>query len=1198
MRLHSLTLEAFGPFPGREHIDFDALDQGILLINGPTGSGKSSLLDAIAFALFGDVPGARKSLRQSLRSHHAEPFAEPRVELEFSVGRTRWRVQRTPQWEAPKRRGTGTTTRQASVLLSQWRDNAWHLVSQRIDEAADTMSDTLGMRLEQFAQVVLLPQGEFAQFLRAKPEDRRVLLERLFDVSRFDAVETWFTEAKNQRARERDASLERIRSHLTIIDDALARLDEPLQAPFDVSVDASSADAVSPDVPELPERLRAVVREVTERRDALGHAARASEVRARRASRAADDEAARTLLRARAQEAADVIAEWPADRLASVRRSLDDAASVAGALRLHARAGAAAAAAERAVEAVTRAETALRERGVHLPESGWPSPELTDGWFEAVSDALRHAESSARDVASAQTREVRAAAQLEDAEARLAEAQAATTRAEGAVTRAGEQHDQVATLVSKLPDPSGAQAALARLRREAARRPELAHALAKAEERETEAVRAHAAAEREVLRLREARLAGIAGELGAALAPDEPCPVCGSATHPSPASPADDAPGAERIEQAEQRAGEADAARLRAGASAGAARERLRHLDEAVTAHHDELRVAVESLAVDLSTARAHDDPAQLRHLNHVETTARRLGHADALRTWLSTDDDDDARKHVAPAADVLGDNGAPAGDVQNHDASLDDGAPADDERNDDAPAEDARAGMALADAVTRALTDLTTTAAALSAEATRARTALSSAEAAHTKALSALSAAEERCVGAQSAVGEARTATEHALGVLTTALQAVPSATLAALGVEWPPRSAASGTGSYQSQQPSSPAAGSTSPASLMPAQRMEAVADKPGVHADADVDQPCSSAPLEPSLVAAALAAVTERRRLIDDVERAQRDAQHAEQTASSAAQAVADELAVAGHDTIEQARALALPEDERARLDATWNDAVRRVAVAQTSLEDEQVRIAAFTPAADPARLAQRAEVLTRRAQEATTVAVKWQQTQAVLDSVRHQVADAVRTYLPLAKRAAEMAELAASFTGTGENTRRMRLTSYVLAAHLETVTQMANERLATMTDGRYQLRYTDERAKGNQRSGLGLLVVDAWTGRSRDTATLSGGEAFMASLALALGLGDAVRADSGGLELHTLFVDEGFGSLDQDTLEQVMEVLDSLREGGRLVGVVSHVTELRARIPTHVEVVKTSEGSSVRTPSAPGHAAVPNAVSTTP
>ncbi|TJZ97587.1 hypothetical protein FA951_03630 [Dermacoccus nishinomiyaensis] len=1198
MRLHSLTLEAFGPFPGREHIDFDALDQGILLINGPTGSGKSSLLDAIAFALFGDVPGARKSLRQSLRSHHAEPFAEPRVELEFSVGRTRWRVQRTPQWEAPKRRGTGTTTRQASVLLSQWRDNAWHLVSQRIDEAADMMSDTLGMRLEQFAQVVLLPQGEFAQFLRAKPEDRRILLERLFDVSRFDAVETWFTEAKNQRARERDASLERIRSHLTIIDDALARLDEPLEAPFDVSVDAPSADAVSADVAELPERLRAVVREVTERRDALEHAARASEVRARRASRAADDEAARTLLRARAQQAADVIAEWPADRLASVRRILDDAASVAGALRLHARAGAAAADAERAVEAVTRAETALRERGVHVPESGWPSPELTDGWFEAVSDALRHAESSARDVASAQTREVRAVAQLQDAEARLAEAQAATTRAEGAVTRAGEQHDQVATLVATLPDPSDAQAALARLRREAARRPELAHALAKAEERETEAVRTHAAAEREVLRLREARLAGIAGELGAALAPDEPCPVCGSATHPSPASPADDAPGAEQIEQAEQRAGEADAARLRAGASASAARERLRHLDEAVTAHHDELRVAVEALADDLSTARAQDDPTQLRHLDHVETTARRLGHADALRTWLSTDDDDGARKHVAPAAEVLGDNGTPAGDVQSHDASLDDGAPADDERNDDAPAEDARAGEALADAVTRALTDLTTTAAALCAETTRARTALSSAEAAHRKALSALSAAEERCAGGQSAVGEARTATEHALGVLATALQAVPSALLAALGVEWPPRSAASGTGSYQSQHPSSPAAGSTSPGSLMPAQRMEAVADELGARAEAAKDQPGSPAPLEPSLVAAALAAVTERRRLIDDVERAQRDAQHAEQAASSAAQAVADELAVAGHDTIEQARALALPEDERARLDATCNDAVRRVAAAQTSLEDEQVRIAAFTPAADPARLAQRAEVLTRRAQEATTDAVKWQQTHAVLDSVRHKVADAVRTYLPMAERAAETAELAASFTGTGENTRRMRLTSYVLAAHLETVTQMANERLATMTDGRYQLRYTDERAKGNQRSGLGLLVVDAWTGRSRDTATLSGGEAFMASLALALGLGDAVRADSGGLELHTLFVDEGFGSLDQDTLEQVMEVLDSLREGGRLVGVVSHVTELRARIPTHVEVVKTSEGSSVRTTSAPGHAAVPNAVSTTP
>jgi exonuclease SbcC len=107
-----------------------------------------------------------------------------------------------------------------------------------------------------------------------------------------------------------------------------------------------------------------------------------------------------------------------------------------------------------------------------------------------------------------------------------------------------------------------------------------------------------------------------------------------------------------------------------------------------------------------------------------------------------------------------------------------------------------------------------------------------------------------------------------------------------------------------------------------------------------------------------------------------------------------------------------------------------------------------------------------------------------------------------------------------------------------------------------------------------------VLDLWTGQARETSSLSGGESFMASLALALGLADAVREESGGFELQTLFVDEGFGTLDDESLEQVMEVLDGLREGGRAVGVVSHVAELRSRIPSQVVVSKTERGSTVR------------------
>ena len=117
----------------------------------------------------------------------------------------------------------------------------------------------------------------------------------------------------------------------------------------------------------------------------------------------------------------------------------------------------------------------------------------------------------------------------------------------------------------------------------------------------------------------------------------------------------------------------------------------------------------------------------------------------------------------------------------------------------------------------------------------------------------------------------------------------------------------------------------------------------------------------------------------------------------------------------------------------------------------------------------------------------------------------------------------------------------------------------------------------RRAGETRGGLSLLVRDDWTGDSRDPATLSGGETFVVSLALALGLADVITDEAGGTDLDTLFVDEGFGSLDSETLEDVMDTLDTLRDGGRVVGVVSHVPELQTRIPTQLRVHRGRTGS---------------------
>ncbi|MGH3253368.1 MAG: SbcC/MukB-like Walker B domain-containing protein, partial [Trebonia sp.] len=198
---------------------------------------------------------------------------------------------------------------------------------------------------------------------------------------------------------------------------------------------------------------------------------------------------------------------------------------------------------------------------------------------------------------------------------------------------------------------------------------------------------------------------------------------------------------------------------------------------------------------------------------------------------------------------------------------------------------------------------------------------------------------------------------------------------------------------------------------------------------------------------------------------------------------------------------------------------------------------------------------------------------------LARLRPELEAALNVLRPLQERATQIRHLADLANGTGgANQYKMTLSSFVLAARLEEVAAAASERLLTMTAGRYSLVHSDAR-KGNAKAGLSLLACDAWTGIDRDTATLSGGETFLASLALALGLADVVTAESAGTRMEALFVDEGFGTLDEDTLDEVMNVLDGLRAGGRIVGIVSHVTELRQRIPAQVHVRKSRTGSHV-------------------
>jgi exonuclease SbcC len=171
------------------------------------------------------------------------------------------------------------------------------------------------------------------------------------------------------------------------------------------------------------------------------------------------------------------------------------------------------------------------------------------------------------------------------------------------------------------------------------------------------------------------------------------------------------------------------------------------------------------------------------------------------------------------------------------------------------------------------------------------------------------------------------------------------------------------------------------------------------------------------------------------------------------------------------------------------------------------------------------------------------------------------------------------LADVVNGRGQNARKMSLRSYVLAARLAEVAVAATQRLQQMSQGRYSFVRSDAAGQRGTRGGLGLDVLDDYSGQVRPAKTLSGGESFLASLSLALGLADVVATETGGALLDTLFVDEGFGMLDADALDQVMNTLDELRTGGRVVGVVSHVEELRQRIPVRLRVCKARTGSKL-------------------
>ena len=594
MRLHRLELAGFGPFRDRQIVDFDAFaDDGIFLITGRTGAGKSSVLDGVAFALYGNVP-RYDGPDKRLRSDHCAPEDPTEVSLDFTVGDVRWRVVRSPDYARPKLRGGGMTTEPARAELFELVDGVWIGRASRPRDVAEILDRVLGLNLQQFQQVILLAQNKFSRFLLARNDERQALLRTLFGTRRYEE----YARELDDRRRDTQQQLRERGVHA-----------EALLAEAELLVDDVAEPSASDDLAARREAVRTAAERARYRVETAEIArAKADEVWTAAAADLALRERQRQAQRARDEADARLAAlEADADIVAQARVERDRAVAaetLRGALERAARTGLAARAAE--TEAAAADEEWLAAGEDPAADLDVTDEELT-GELARVDAAVE----SQRQLDALDAELALATGALADAGETLRRLSAEATEVPVRREALRAARAEAAVEAGRIAEGESAVEA-ARLRQEAGRRASDADALLTAAEADyTAALDASAAASAALARLMRRRVAERAGELAAALVPGEPCAVCGSTEHPHPAPRAHDAVTDDTITDAE-------GAVVRARAEETHAAEEARRLrDELTEARAVAGGAGAEELARALADAeeelqRARDAEARL----------------------------------------------------------------------------------------------------------------------------------------------------------------------------------------------------------------------------------------------------------------------------------------------------------------------------------------------------------------------------------------------------------------------------------------------------------------------------------------------------------------------------------------------------------------------------------------------------------
>lgn len=1051
MRILRLTMDAVGPFPGHEVIDFEAFsDAGRFLLSGPTGAGKSTIIDAIVFALYGKVSGGRDSSDSRIRSRYASEQAKTEVELIFSTSSGNYKVRRQPAYERVKKNGKGITKQNAKAWLFKL-DEQLREVSEPLTKTSDVGTEItriVGLSREQFTQTVVLPQGKFAQFLRSTSKDRQDLLQELFGTAIFEDLQLDLVERARKVKKNQEALDATLRANLGVLaslldeapqlDPARCLVYEPVpkvDCEFD-PLETAWDSRFKPLTPWLEHNQRCANLEVS--------ALREQEDKLRSEFASQRDLAARQeRYWALTKEHEQLVAQGPAQRqrLAQIQalQALSDLKPWHEQLK---QAQAQQAVAQRQLSqalALEQLESDERAQAVLQPLDYRGAQALSVQLTAQVAALNPQVELEAG--LAGRRRDLQTKTQAhESASAKLAQGRERENQLPTQIASKQELLEQLNEQAATLPTAKLAQ-------EQAAQTLKLAKAHEQLVEDQQQALKLQQLVALELKQasqrhkhMLEQWLSQSALNLAQNLVAGEPCPVCGATEHPAPATQGGENISQDQLDQALEEVNEVQG--------------QLSQASEKVT----KLAAQLEAQPCQLSPAQARE---QLQEAKATLAAARQAS--------------EQASSCKAQIAKLNAQLEALRADNQAAQARL---------------AGDAKEIQLLGEKIDA-------DAASLSCEG-------SESVAAKVEYLSQLAAGLEQLAKAGQELSQCQKRAQQAADSFA-AQWAQASASFAEHSAK--PAAAAESTATAPVPAEPAPAQAATGPA---PAESSQ---DTSAANAQDGYAQACQAfAGLDLTALKAAAASY---------------------EKSLSINQAALDELA--------------------------------GIELTPPPLEQTQAQL----------------EQAQAKTQACQTYASTWQ---AFAGQVNAQLAKLNKLLARRSQASATDAQLLAlASAANGDNHARLTLSAWVLQAHFRQVLVFANERLGVIGAGRYELINVDsEEDTRQQKQGLGLAVVDHLSGTTRSPRTLSGGESFYVSLALALALADVVATQNGGIEMNTLFIDEGFGSLDEGTLAEVMDVLGALHSGGRVVGIVSHVSELKRAIPAAIEVRPLlGGGSTLRT-----------------